>query len=72
MLRINREGLVEVFDLRGHSQAKRAYAWMDETDDSDKPDRYMTVLQTYPVTSPETAVRSAIEQDCGKSAPQAR
>jgi hypothetical protein len=31
-----REGLVKVFDLRGHSQAKRAYGWMDEPDNPDK------------------------------------
>jgi hypothetical protein len=31
------EGLVQVFDLRAHFQAKWAYAWMDETDNPDKP-----------------------------------
>jgi hypothetical protein len=59
-----REGLVEVFDLRGHSQAKRAYAWTDETENPDKESRQVTVLHIYPVTSPEAAVKSTIEQDC--------
>ena len=31
------EGIVEVFDLRGHPKAARVYAWAHETDNPQKP-----------------------------------
>ena len=57
------EGNVEVFELRDHPQAKRAYAWTHETDDPDKPKRQVTVLHIPPVTSPQLAVRAVIIKD---------
>jgi len=60
---IVREGIVEVFDLRGHPDANRVYAWIDEADDSDKPGRPVTVLHIHPATSPEAAVRKAIMKE---------
>ena len=57
------EGEVEVFDLHGHSEAPRVYAWSHETEDADKPKRHVTVLHIPPVTSPEAAVRAAIVQE---------
>jgi hypothetical protein len=57
------EGVVEVFDLRGHPKATRAYAWAHDTDDPKKPRRHVTVLHIGPVTSPLLAVRAAIVQE---------
>ena len=55
------EGIVEVFELRGHPKATPAYAWTHETDDSKK--RHVAVLKIPPVVSPITAVRAAIAQE---------
>lgn len=55
------EGVVEVFDLRGHPKASRAYAWMHDTDDQKK--RHVTVLENPLVTSPVLAVRAFIIQE---------
>jgi hypothetical protein len=56
------EGIVEVFDLKDHPEASRAYAWAYETDNPKKP-RHVTVLHMGPVTSPLPAVRAAIVQE---------
>ncbi len=57
------EGEVEVFDLHGHSEASRVYAWAHETEDADRPKRHVTVLHIPPVVSPQAAVRAAIIQE---------
>jgi hypothetical protein len=57
------EGIVEVFDLRGHPEATRAYAWAHDTDDPARPKRHVTVLHIHPVTSPILAVRAFIIQE---------
>jgi len=56
------EGIVEVFDLRGHPKATRLYAWAYETDNPKKP-KHVTVLHMGPITSPLLAVRAAIVQE---------
>jgi hypothetical protein len=56
------EGIVEVFDLRGHPKTTRLYAWAYETDNPKKP-KHVTVLHIHPVTSPLLAVRAAIVQE---------
>jgi hypothetical protein len=56
------EGIVEVFALKDHPKAARAYAWAYETDNPKKP-RHVTVLHMGPVTSPLLAVRAAIVQE---------
>jgi hypothetical protein len=48
---------VEVFDLVGHRQAKRAYAWSYRDGNQNKT---FAVLEIPPVDSPETAVKVAI------------
>jgi hypothetical protein len=48
------EGKVEVFDLVGHRQARRAYAWRYRDGDQNKT---VTVLEIPPVDSPESAVK---------------
>jgi hypothetical protein len=51
------DGVVEIFDLTGHSKAKRCYAWSYL--ENDEP-QYTTVLEIPPVNSAETAVKVAI------------
>jgi len=51
------QGTVEIFDLIGHPQAKRAYAWTYQDHDQNKT---VTVLHIPPVDSPQTAVKVAI------------
>lgn len=36
------DGVVEVFELRGHPKASRVYAWAHDTDDPQKPRRHVT------------------------------
>lgn len=57
------EGIVEVFEIRGHPKAPRVYAWAHDTDDPKKPRRHVTVLHLAPVTSAVEAVRAAIIQE---------
>lgn len=57
------EGIVEVFELHGHSKANTAYAWAHQTDDPADPVRHVTVLKVPPAVSPITAVRVAIMQE---------
>ena len=52
-------GVVHVFDLTGHPNAKRAYAWSSPIEGSDKR-RFFAVLHVPPITSPVEAVRAAI------------
>jgi len=54
------DGVVEVFDLKGHPKTKRAYAWSHETDDPAHPKRHVTVLHIPPAVTPLMAVRTAI------------
>ena len=53
------EGVVHVFRIRGHPNAKQAYAWSSPIEGSDKR-RFFAVLQLPPNTSPVEAVRAAI------------
>ena len=57
------EGIVEVFELRGHPKAPKVYAWSHDTNDPKQPRRHVTVLHIHPVTSPILAVRAAIVQE---------
>jgi hypothetical protein len=52
------DGIVETFDLIGHPQAARCYAWKHRNDDGSN--RFVAVLELPPVDSPVTAVRAAI------------
>ena len=51
------EGTVEVFDLIGHLQAKRAYAWSYRDGNQSKT---MAVLEIPPVNPPGSAVKVTI------------
>jgi hypothetical protein len=52
------QGEVAIFEIYGHTQAQRAYAWSNTVGDNDT--RYVVVLETPPINSPETAVQAAI------------
>ncbi len=56
------KGNVEVFDLSGHPQAKRAYGW-SHPDKGGTDERFVAVLEIPPVESAVTAVRAAIITD---------
>lgn len=56
------EGTVQVFDLHGHPEATRCYAWSHTVDEADKR-RFVAVLHQGPVDSPQAAVRAAIVQE---------
>jgi len=60
-------GVVEVFALTGHPKAKRAYAWSHRAGADGSDERFVTVLELPPVTSPQTAVRIAIASEAGPS-----
>jgi hypothetical protein len=60
------EGEVEVFELYDHPETDKLYAWVREMDDTDNPERYVTVLHIHPTTSPQLAVRAAIIQEYRK------
>ena len=60
------EGVVHVFDLKGHMKANRAYAWSSPIEGSDKR-RFFAVLHQGPVTSPAEAVRAAIVAETRKN-----
>ena len=53
------EGAVHVFDLDGHPNATRAYAWSSPIEGSSKR-RYYAVLHLGGIQSPQDAVRAAI------------
>ena len=57
------QGEVEVFDLKGHPKAKRAYGWSHRHGENDEGERFVTVLEIPPVVSPLTAVRVSIVSD---------
>src|SRR5665213_245010 len=53
------EGVVHVFNLEGHPQATRAYAWSSPIDGTERR-RFFAVLQLGAIKSPVDAVRAAI------------
>jgi hypothetical protein len=53
------EGVVHVFQIDGHPQARRAYAWSSPIEGSDKR-RFFAVLHMGAIKSPQDAVRAAI------------
>jgi hypothetical protein len=57
------EGIVEVFELKGHPKTNRVYAWSHDTDNPKKPKRHVTVLHIAPILSAEAAVKAAIVQE---------
>jgi hypothetical protein len=64
------DGIVEVFDLKGHPTAFRVYAWAHDTDNPDSPRRHVTVLHAHPIKSAQDAVRAAIIQEFKNRVPE--
>ena len=60
------KGHVEVFELTGHPQAKRCYAWSHPETADGQGERFVAVLEMPPVTSPATAVKASIVSDVRK------
>ncbi len=60
------EGDVEVFDLKGHPKAKRAYAWSHADGKDDQDEKFVAVLEIPPVESAQTAVKVAIVAEAKK------
>ena len=58
------EGEVQVFELRGHKTARRAYAWSHATEGAKR--RFYAVLHEGPIDSPVKAVRASIVADAKK------
>jgi hypothetical protein len=56
------EGTVFVFEIKGHAQAKRCYAWSSPQAGSAKK-RYYAALHIPPIDSPEKAVRAAMTRE---------
>jgi hypothetical protein len=52
------EGVVNVYDIKGHSQVKQAYAWSYKDDKGET--QYVVVSKIPPVIDPITAVRASI------------
>jgi hypothetical protein len=53
------DGIVHLFDLKNHPDAKRVYAWSSPIRGGSKP-RYFAVLHMGGVRSPSEAVKAAI------------
>lgn len=60
------EGTISVFEIKGHPQANKCYAWSSPIDDSTKR-RYYAVLHIPPIDSPKKAARSSIIHDHKRS-----
>ena len=56
------EGVVYVFDIEGHGQAKQCFAWASPAAGSKKY-KYYVVLSIPPIDSPQKAVRASIAHD---------
>jgi hypothetical protein len=51
------QGTVEVFALLGHPKAKRVYGWHHMEGLNDQVERFVIVLEMWPVNSPQSAVK---------------
>jgi hypothetical protein len=58
------EGEVQVFELRGHPVAERAYAWSHATDGPRR--RFVAVLGVGPIQDAVAAVRASIVAESRK------
>jgi hypothetical protein len=61
------QGIVEVFEIKGHPQARFAYAWSYKADNGEQ--QFVTVLGMPPVSSAQDAVRAYIASQALKKSP---
>jgi hypothetical protein len=57
------DGVISVFDLAGHPDAKQAYAWSYELPGGRR--QFFAMLHAGPITSPRDAVRASIVAEHG-------
>lgn len=57
------KGDIEIFDLNGNTQAKRAYAWSEK---SAKAERFFVILETPAIQSAIDAFRALAAADAKK------
>lgn len=57
------DGMIEVFELHGHSKAQVVYAWAQNAIEPGKSKKYFAVLHLDSVDSPEAAVKVAFIQE---------
>ncbi len=57
------EGIVEVFELKGHPDAGSCYAWSHPDGVGDSETRFVAILKISPIDSPLKAVRAAALKD---------
>jgi hypothetical protein len=55
------EGVVHIFELKGHPTASRAYAWSSPIEGSTER-QFFAVLNIPPITSPVEAVRASVKR----------
>jgi hypothetical protein len=60
------ERTVGVFEITGHPQAARAYAWSEPGTSSPTARRFFAVIHVPPVDSALAAVRASIAKDARK------
>jgi hypothetical protein len=53
------EGVVHIFELKGHPTARRAFVWSSLVEGGTER-RYFAVLNIPPITSPVEAVRATV------------
>ena len=63
---VARDGTVEVFDLIGHPDAKKCYAWAHAEGDRDEDQQYIAVLEVPPIDSATRAVQALIATEFKK------
>ena len=56
------QGDVEVFALKGHPKAKRAYGWS-----YGEPEQFITILELPPVTDAQSAVKVGVAYQIKKA-----
>ena len=56
------EGVVHIFELKGHPTARRAFAWSSPVEGSTER-QYFAVLNIPPITSPVEAVRATVMRE---------
>lgn len=62
------DGVVETFELFGHPDADRCYAWMYLNDDDST--QFVVILHNPPIDSPLKAVKAAIAASAKSRKPQ--
>jgi hypothetical protein len=63
------DGIVEVFDLKGHPKTDTVYAWLHDTGKPGLPPQHVTVLHIDPALSPLKAVQAFLVQEFRNATP---